>query len=83
MNDQNQQKPTLHLLPLGTYQSETRDGKLVALKPFSEDPDPSPISNGYIDTLDDEQRIRQPMVGKSLPASCSPNMKTILWLINS
>ena len=65
MNDQDSQYPRYTCFHWGTYQSETRDGKLVALNPIFEDPDPSPIANGYLDTLDNEQRIRQPMVRKS------------------
>ena len=62
MSDQNPRYTCFHW---GSYQSEIRDGKLVALHPLSDDPDPSPIANGYIDTLDNEQRIRQPMVRQS------------------
>ena len=49
----------------GTYRAETRDGTLVALHPFEEDPDPSPIGQGMIGTLDAPTRITAPMVRKS------------------
>ena len=49
----------------GTYRAESRDGKVVALHGFEDDPDVSPIAQGMIDTQDDRLRIRAPMVRKS------------------
>lgn len=49
----------------GTYRVEVEQGKVVALHPFEEDPDPSPIGQGIVDTLDDENRIRTPMIRES------------------
>ncbi len=48
----------------GTYRAEARDGELVALHPFEEDPDPSPIADGYLGVLKDPLRIKAPMVRK-------------------
>ena len=48
----------------GAYRAVVRDGKLTALHGFEEDPDPSPIGDGMVDTLDDPCRIPQPMVRK-------------------
>ncbi len=48
----------------GTYEVETCDGRVIALHPFSEDPDPSPIGTGIVDVLDGPTRIHQPMVRK-------------------
>ena len=49
----------------GTYRVETRDDEVVALHPFEEDPDPSPIGQGYVGVLDGPDRITAPMVRKS------------------
>ncbi len=49
----------------GTYRVETEGGKVVALHPFEEDVDPSPIGAGIVDVLEGPTRIRQPMVRKS------------------
>jgi len=79
MKDHNRNKLTC--FHWGTYSPEVSDGKLIAMKPFSEDVDPSPIASGYVGVLDDELRIRQPMVRKSWleqgpgPASERPNKR--------
>ena len=49
----------------GVYRAEVAKGKLQALHPFEHDPDPSPIARGYLDVLDDQLRIKTPMVRKS------------------
>lgn len=49
----------------GTYRVEARNGELVALHPFEEDPDPSPIGQGYVGVLNGPDRITAPMVRKS------------------
>ena len=49
----------------GTYRVEARDGEVVALHPFEEDPDPSPIGQGYVGVLNGPDRITIPMVRKS------------------
>ena len=46
----------------GTYEVETGKGRVTALRPFSEDPDPSPIGPPIIDLLDHPTRIRKPAV---------------------
>ena len=46
----------------GTYEVEVSDGRVTALRPFSEDPDPSPIGPPIIDLLDHPTRIRRPAV---------------------
>ncbi|GAA6192144.1 molybdopterin guanine dinucleotide-containing S/N-oxide reductase [Phaeobacter sp. NW0010-22] len=48
----------------GTYRAEARNGDLVALHPFEEDPDPSPIGQGYLGALKGPDRITAPMVRK-------------------
>ena len=48
----------------GTYRFEVAEGQLRALHDFEGDPDPSPIGPGIVDVLDDQLRIRQPMVRK-------------------
>ena len=49
----------------GTYRVEARNGEVVALHPFEEDPNPSLIGQGYIDVLNGPDRITAPMVRKS------------------
>ena len=49
----------------GTYRVEARDDEVVALHPFEEDPDPSPIGQGYVGVLNGPDRITAPMVRKS------------------
>lgn len=49
----------------GVYRAEVEAGILRALHPFEQDPDPSPIANGYLGVLDDDLRIDAPMVRKS------------------
>ena len=48
----------------GTYLAETRDGKLVSMKPHSQDKNPSSISEGIPSAIDDELRIRVPHIRK-------------------
>ncbi|MDJ0612200.1 MAG: molybdopterin guanine dinucleotide-containing S/N-oxide reductase [Rhizobiaceae bacterium] len=48
----------------GTYGVEAKDGKLVALHDFSEDPSPSPIGHGIVDVIEGPTRIAEPMVRK-------------------
>lgn len=48
----------------GAYSAEVEDGRLVGMRPFAGDPDPSPMGAGMVDALDDACRIREPMVRK-------------------
>ena len=48
----------------GSYYSEVKDNKLIALHPYEKDPNPSKISEGMIDAIDDNLRIRKPYVRK-------------------
>ncbi|MDA7792334.1 molybdopterin guanine dinucleotide-containing S/N-oxide reductase [bacterium] len=49
----------------GTYEVEVKDGKVAALTPFSEDPDPSPIGPSIVDILEDKMRIMTPAIRES------------------
>ena len=49
----------------GISRAEVHDGKLKALHPFEHDPDPSTMGDGYLGVLDDDLRIKSPMVRKS------------------
>ena len=49
----------------GTYRVDVRNGRVTALHGFEKDPDPSPIGQGIVGVLDDETRIKAPMVRKS------------------
>ena len=46
----------------GTYEVEVAGNRVVALRPFDRDPDPSPIGEGLVDAVEAECRIAQPMV---------------------
>ena len=46
----------------GAYSAEVLDGRVVGMRPFAGDADPSPIGAGMPQALDDAVRIRQPMV---------------------
>ena len=48
----------------GAYEVEAEDGRVLALTPFSDDPDPSPIGFGMPQALHDPVRILEPMVRK-------------------
>ncbi|MSO65914.1 MAG: Asp-tRNA(Asn)/Glu-tRNA(Gln) amidotransferase GatCAB subunit C [Alphaproteobacteria bacterium] len=48
----------------GAYDIEVKDGKVVALHPFADDPDPSPIGQSIPGALDTPARIREPMIRK-------------------
>lgn len=46
----------------GAYDASVVDGKLTALTPIADDPDPSPIGAGMVQAIEDNLRIKQPMV---------------------
>lgn len=48
----------------GAYRGQFKDGALVALRELKDDPDPSPIGQGIVETLSGPCRIPQPMVRK-------------------
>jgi biotin/methionine sulfoxide reductase len=48
----------------GNYDVETRDGRVVAIRPIVTDPDPSPIGAGMTAALGDAVRLCAPMVRK-------------------
>ena len=54
--------PARTALHWGGYDPEVRDGRLVALRPIPQDPAPSPLGRSYVTSVDDELRIRQPMI---------------------
>ncbi len=49
----------------GTYRVHVENGRVTHLVDFEEDKDPSPIGHGIVDVLDDDSRIKMPMVRKS------------------
>ncbi len=49
----------------GVYEFAVKNGKITEMKPFSEDPDPSPIGPSIVDLLDDPMRITAPAVRES------------------
>ena len=46
----------------GSFRAEVADGRVVAVHPVDGDPDPSSIGPSMAATIDDDCRIRQPMV---------------------
>ena len=48
----------------GSYFAEIEDEKIVAMRPYEKDKDPSTIANGIVNTIDDELRIRVPHIRK-------------------
>ena len=48
----------------GSYYAETENEKLVGIRPYENDEDPSKIANGIINSIDDELRIRVPHIRK-------------------
>jgi len=48
----------------GSYYAEIENEKIVGMRPYENDKDPSKIANGIIDSVDDELRIRVPHVRK-------------------
>ena len=49
----------------GAYEVESKDGRVVELKPFAHDIDPSPIGQSVVGLLDHKSRIRKPAIRKS------------------
>ena len=49
----------------GTFNVEVEKGKIKSIKPFSEDSDYSNIAEGIINIIDDNLRIKNPMIRKS------------------
>ena len=48
----------------GSYYAEIEDDKLVGMRPYENDTNPSKIANGIVNSIDDELRIRFPHVRK-------------------
>ncbi len=46
----------------GVYDIEVRDGSIVGVEPYADDPDPSPIGQNLLDAVTDKTRVSQPMV---------------------
>ena len=48
----------------GSYYAEIENNKLIGMRPYEEDKDPSMIANGLIDAIDDDLRIKVPHIRK-------------------
>ena len=59
----------------GTYLAETRGGKLVSMRPHSQDKNPSRISEGIPSAINDDLRIRVPHIRKGWIANKSGRQK--------
>ena len=53
-----------HTSHWGTFTAEVEDGRLVGVRPFAKDPDPSPIIHSMIDAVYDQSRVHRPMFRK-------------------
>ena len=53
-----------HTSHWGTFTAEVENGRLVGVRPFAKDPDPSPIIQSMVDAVYDESRILRPMFRK-------------------
>lgn len=56
--------PGLTATHWGTYEVEVENGRVRALRPHPDDPDPSPIGNGVPEAVDGPLRIRRPAIRK-------------------
>ncbi|MDB5809403.1 MAG: torG [Betaproteobacteria bacterium] len=52
----------------GVYEPEVRDGRLVDMKPFRHDPDPSPIGASMVAATVGPQRVMRPAIRRSVLA---------------
>ena len=59
-----QDRVVLHDSHWGAFRAEVRDGRVIGVRPFEKDPNPSPIIRSIPDALYDRSRIAQPMVRK-------------------
>ena len=50
----------------GVYEPEVRDGRLVGMRPFAHDPDPSPIGQSMVEATAGPSRILRPAVRRSV-----------------
>ncbi|MDA9289183.1 molybdopterin-dependent oxidoreductase, partial [Alphaproteobacteria bacterium] len=48
----------------GSYYAEIENNKLIGMRPYEKDKDPSIIANGMIDAIDDDLRIKVPHIRK-------------------
>ena len=48
----------------GSYYAEIENNKLIGMRPYEKDKDPSMIANGMIDAIDDDLRIKVPHIRK-------------------
>lgn len=46
----------------GTFRPEVQDGRLVGIRPFERDPDPSPVGQSFVGAVDGPTRIRRPAI---------------------
>ncbi len=55
-------KTRSHLSHWGAYDAVVEDGELVEIRPFEQDPDPSPVLGNIVGSARHKTRIAQPMV---------------------
>ncbi|MBO21121.1 MAG: Asp-tRNA(Asn)/Glu-tRNA(Gln) amidotransferase GatCAB subunit C [Rhodospirillaceae bacterium] len=49
----------------GAFTAEVDDGRIVGVRPFQKDPDPSPLIESIPDAVYDESRVARPMIRQS------------------
>src|SRR4029453_16592029 len=51
-----------HTSHWGAFEAEVSDGTVVAIRPYRNDPDPSPLLGNIVDSLRHPPRVTQPMI---------------------
>jgi biotin/methionine sulfoxide reductase len=57
-----QDRVVLHDSHWGAFRAEVRDGRVIGVRPFEKDPNPSPIIRSIPDALYNRSRVAQPMI---------------------
>src|SRR6266536_2118075 len=52
----------LHSSHWGAFEAEVADGTVVAIRPYRNDPDPSPLLGNIVDSLRHPARVTEPMI---------------------
>jgi len=64
MNNASDLKVTPFSTHWGTYFAEVKDGRLVGVRDYPQDPDPADIGPGIVDMVDHPTRVGRPMIRK-------------------
>ena len=58
-----------HSAHWGAFTAQVDDGRVVGVKPFKEDPNPTPILKGMAEALYHDCRVAEPMIRKGPAAN--------------